>query len=147
MNKLFPIVLALLFFGCKIEIEPLQKKIFLQKYEELSPEGRYENYKVYILDSVEKWVKDRDNKFYNEENVIYWYENPDKKGNKPMDKFPPIIYQEIKNLGHQDIYLSEDDNKIPRLIKDIYNAGDVIITMGAGNIFKQNKKIFKEITC
>ena len=88
---IFPILLFM-FLGILVPWRMINKV-----YEELSPEGRYENYKVYILDSVEKWVKDRDNKFYNEENVIYWYENPDKKGNKPMDKFPPIIYQEIKN--------------------------------------------------
>ena len=124
MNKLFPIVLALLFVGCKIEIEPLQKKISLQKYEELSPEVRYENYKVYILDSVEKWVKDRDNKFYNEENVIYWYENPDKKGNKPMDKFPPIIYQEIKNsllLTFNEYEAIKEPDSLKKIISEYLN--------------------------
>ena len=39
----------------------------------------------------------RDNDFYNKKNVIDWYETPDKKGNRPMDKFPTIIYQEIRN--------------------------------------------------
>ena len=58
-----------------------------------------------------------------------------------------LIYNEIKNLGHHEIYLSEDDNKIPNLVKGIYNSGDIIVTMGAGNIFKQNINIYKKIAC
>ena len=72
-------------------------KMINKIYNERTPEGLYENYKWYITESVELWVKNRDNDFYNKKNVIDWYETPDKKGNRPMDKFPTIIYQEIKN--------------------------------------------------
>ena len=34
-------------------------------YKERTPEGLYENYKWYISESVELWVKNRDNDFYN----------------------------------------------------------------------------------
>ena len=63
----------------------------------MTPEGRYENYKWYILESAELWTKNRDNKFYDKQNVIDWYEKPNEEGKKPMDIFPPIIYNEIKN--------------------------------------------------
>ena len=72
-------------------------KMINKIYNERTPEGLYENYKWYIAESVELWVKNRDNNFYNKRNVIDWYETPDEKGNRPMDKFPTIIYQEIRN--------------------------------------------------
>ena len=115
---IFPILLFM-FLGILVPWKMINKV-----YEELSPEGRYENYKVYILDSVEKWVKDRDNKFYNEENVIYWYENPDKKGNKPMDKFPPIIYQEIKNsllLTFNEYKAIKEPDSLKKIISEFLN--------------------------
>ena len=67
--------------------------------QEMTPEGRYENYKWYISESAELWTKNRDNQFINQQNVIDWYETPNEKGKKPMDIFPPIIYSEIKKAA------------------------------------------------
>ena len=72
-------------------------QMFYKVKHEMTPEGRFENYKSYIVDSVELWVKNRDNGYYTIENVIDFYETPDSRGDKPMDKFPPIIYSEIRN--------------------------------------------------
>ena len=66
-------------------------------FKEITPEGRYENYKEYISESAKIWLKNRDNQFYDKENILNWYETPDKKGKKPMDLFPPIIYSNIKD--------------------------------------------------
>ena len=72
-------------------------RMYYKIYQEMTPEGRYENYKWYILESAELWTKNRDNKFYDKQNVIDWYEKPNEGGKKPMDIFPSIIYNEIKN--------------------------------------------------
>ena len=65
-------------------------------YNETQPEQQYQNYKKYVTDSVKIWVKNRDNQFYDKENIINWYEKADRNGNKPMDLFPPVIYSNIK---------------------------------------------------
>ena len=61
-----------------------------------TPEGIFENYKWWIVESVEKWTKDRDNEYYDKQTVINWYETKDSNGVTPKDNFPDFIYQEIK---------------------------------------------------
>ena len=63
----------------------------------MTPEGRFENYKWYILESSEVWTKNRNNGYYNKIEAINWYETENSKGERPMDQFPPFIYREIKN--------------------------------------------------
>ena len=75
-------------------------RMYYKIYQEMTPEGRYENYKWYISESAELWSKNRDNQFINKQNVISWYETPDKKGRKPMDIFPEIIYSKIKEAAN-----------------------------------------------
>ena len=62
-----------------------------------TPEGIFENYKWWIVESVEKWTKDRDNEYYDKQTVINWYETKDSNGVIPKDNFPDFIYQEIKD--------------------------------------------------
>ena len=84
----------------------------------MTPEGRFDNYKAYITDSVELWVKNRDNGYYTIDNVIDFYELEDKDGNKPMDNFPPIIYREIKN-ALSATFIDYADLKDPDELKQI----------------------------
>ena len=61
-----------------------------------SPEGLFENYKWWIVESVEKWTKDRDNDYYSKQKVIDWYETKQSDGVVPKNNFPDFIYSEIK---------------------------------------------------
>ena len=74
-------------------------RMYYKISEEMTPEGRYENYKWYISESSELWSKNKGNQFINKQNVIDWYETPNQKGQRPMDIFPPSIYSEIKNAA------------------------------------------------
>ena len=74
-------------------------RMYYKISNEMTPEGRYENYKWYISESSELWSKNKGNQFINKQNVLDWYETPNKKGQKPMDIFPPSIYSEIKNAA------------------------------------------------
>tara|TARA_A100001011_G_scaffold400886_1_gene520630 strand:- start:1657 stop:3033 length:1377 start_codon:yes stop_codon:yes gene_type:complete len=56
-----------------------------------------------------------------------------------------LIYNEMLSLGNKNIIYNQDIEKLPNEIKDIYNDGDIIITMGAGDIYKQNEIIFEAI--
>ena len=56
-----------------------------------------------------------------------------------------IIADETKRLGHKNILFIEDQNDIPTQLKDIAQPDDIIITMGAGNIWRQCEGIYEAI--
>lgn len=51
-----------------------------------------------------------------------------------------LIANSAKNFGHKNVYYEPDKTKIPDLLKSIYKKGDIIITMGAGDIWKYGEK-------
>lgn len=51
-----------------------------------------------------------------------------------------LIANAAKNYGHKNVYYEPDKTKIPELLKSIYKKGDIIITMGAGDIWKYGEK-------
>lgn len=57
-----------------------------------------------------------------------------------------LITNELKKIGHSNIIYVPDKTDIPQKIKEIHNAGDLIITMGAGDIWRQIEKISEEIS-
>ena len=48
-------------------------------------------------------------------------------------------------LDKKNIYLDESNSINTNIISDIYEDGDIIITMGAGDINKYNKNILDAI--
>lgn len=51
-----------------------------------------------------------------------------------------LIANAAKNYGHKNVYYEPDKTKIPELLKSIYKKDDIIITMGAGDIWKYGEK-------
>ena len=49
-------------------------------------------------------------------------------------------------MGYKNILLNKDVSLIPQMIQDVYQDGDIVITMGAGDIYKQNNIIFEAIS-
>ncbi|MEW6701596.1 MAG: UDP-N-acetylmuramate--L-alanine ligase [Bacteroidota bacterium] len=47
-----------------------------------------------------------------------------------------LIANSAKNFGHKNVYYEADKTKVPELLQKIYKKGDIIITMGAGDIWK-----------
>ncbi len=84
-----------------------------------SPEGLFENYKWWIVESVEKWTKDRDNDYYSKQKVIDWYETEDSAGFMPKDNFPDFIYLEIKDALKLVFESQELSSKDPDQAKEI----------------------------
>jgi len=46
-----------------------------------------------------------------------------------------VLYEEIQKYGHKNIYFEPDLNKIPSLLSQIIHPDDIILFMGAGNIY------------
>ena len=56
-----------------------------------------------------------------------------------------IISDEAEQLGHKHVELIADKTNIPARLKEIVQANDMIITMGAGNIWRQCEGIYEAI--
>lgn len=51
-----------------------------------------------------------------------------------------IIANEMKKLGHKEVYYIKDKENIPDFLKRKTEPGDIVITMGAGDIWKYGEK-------
>jgi len=51
-----------------------------------------------------------------------------------------LISNTAKNFGHKNVFYEPDKTKVPDLLQKIYKPGDIIITLGAGDIWKQGEK-------
>ena len=56
-----------------------------------------------------------------------------------------IISDEAERLGHKHVELIADQANIPTRLKEIVQANDMIITMGAGNIWRQCEGIHEAV--
>ena len=56
-----------------------------------------------------------------------------------------LIANTAKNFGHKNVFYEPDKSKIPDLLQKIYKPGDIIITLGAGDIWKQGEKFIASL--
>ncbi len=55
-----------------------------------------------------------------------------------------IVADAARNFGHKKVYYEPDKNKIPELLNDIVQEGDIILTMGAGDIWKYGEEFIEK---
>lgn len=56
-----------------------------------------------------------------------------------------MIANTAKNFGHKNVFYEPDKTKIPDLLKSIYKKGDIIVTLGAGDIWKFGEKFVEQL--
>jgi len=56
-----------------------------------------------------------------------------------------LIADTAKNYGHKDVHYVKDKNDLPGKLKEITKTGDIIITMGAGDIYRYGEKFVEQI--
>lgn len=56
-----------------------------------------------------------------------------------------LIVQAAKQYGHKDVHYVQDKKNVPAYLKKITKNGDIVITMGAGDIWKFGEQFLKEI--
>jgi UDP-N-acetylmuramate--alanine ligase len=56
-----------------------------------------------------------------------------------------LIANAAKNFGHKNVYYVPDKKDVPAFLKKIAKSGDMIITMGAGDIFKFGEEFKNQI--
>ncbi len=54
-----------------------------------------------------------------------------------------MITETAKKFGHKNVHYVPDKSKVPDLLKSIYQNGDIIITLGAGDIWKFGKQFIE----
>ena len=56
-----------------------------------------------------------------------------------------MIAERTLQYGHRDVRYVPDLEELPSLVKDTLNPGDVVITMGAGNIWRYGRRLFDQL--
>ena len=56
-----------------------------------------------------------------------------------------LISNELKKLNHKNVYYVQDKSNLPNEIKNIFKANDMLITIGAGDIWKVGNLIIKDL--
>jgi UDP-N-acetylmuramate--alanine ligase len=56
-----------------------------------------------------------------------------------------LIAKMAKQFGHKNVFYESDKTKIPELLQKIYRKGDIIITLGAGDIWKFGEKFVESL--
>ncbi len=65
---------------------------------------------------------------------------------KPIDGVSgALISETAKNYGHKDVHYLENASELPDKLTEIVQKGDMIITMGAGDIYKYGDKFVETI--
>ena len=63
---------------------------------------------------------------------------------KPIDGVSAeLITSTAKQYGHKRVHYIQDKNQVPEALNNIILPGDMVITMGAGDIWRQNEKIIE----
>ena len=57
-----------------------------------------------------------------------------------------LIIKQMKKLKYKNVFYVSNKNNISKLLKDIHKNGDLIIVMGAGDIWRQTKNISEELS-
>jgi UDP-N-acetylmuramate--alanine ligase len=56
-----------------------------------------------------------------------------------------LIVNAAKQYGHKDVHYIPDKKNIPAFLKSIVKSGDIVITMGAGDIWKYGEEFLSQI--
>ena len=51
-----------------------------------------------------------------------------------------LISDTAKEYGHRDVHYLKDKTELPGKLKEIVEDGDIVITMGAGDIYKYGEQ-------
>jgi UDP-N-acetylmuramate--alanine ligase len=54
-----------------------------------------------------------------------------------------LIVNAAKKFGHKDVHYIPDKKQIPAFLKSIVKSGDIVVTMGAGDIWKYGEEFLK----
>jgi len=51
------------------------------------------------------------------------------------------LYEEVKDHGHRHAHYIEDKDMIPEILRDELKEGDLVVFLGAGDVWRQGPKL------
>ena len=73
--------------------------------------------------------------FFNAEKLIVTGIYPSRE--KPIEGVTgQLVSDTAKRFGHKSVHYLEEITGLPQLLKEVTQKGDIVITMGAGDIYK-----------
>ncbi|MFH1487271.1 MAG: cyanophycin synthetase, partial [Pseudomonadota bacterium] len=67
-------------------------------------------------------------------------------GERPIEGVDAeALYRGIKEHGHREVFLCQDEEDILRRLGQIIEPGDVVMTLGAGNVFQVGEALLKKL--
>ncbi len=67
-------------------------------------------------------------------------------GEKPMEGVSArLIYDSIRKFGHKNAHYIKESSDIVKFLKDELKPGDLLITIGAGNVYKIGESLLQEL--
>lgn len=65
---------------------------------------------------------------------------------EPIEGVDGLMIAELTlQYGHRDVHYVPDLEELPSLLQDILEPGDVVITMGAGNIWRYGRRLYEQL--
>ncbi len=55
-----------------------------------------------------------------------------------------LVADAAKNFGHKNVIYVEDKNQLPEVLSDLVQEDDIVITMGAGDVWKYGEKFIEQ---
>jgi UDP-N-acetylmuramate--alanine ligase len=56
-----------------------------------------------------------------------------------------LIVNAAKQFGHKEAHYIQDKKKVPAFLKSTVKPGDIVVTMGAGDIWKYGEEFLKAV--
>jgi UDP-N-acetylmuramate--alanine ligase len=56
------------------------------------------------------------------------------------------LTEAIKNKGHKNVYYSKEPDEVVKQVLEVLKSGDLVLTLGAGTVWKLGEKIVEEIS-
>lgn len=65
-------------------------------------------------------------------------------GEEPVEGInSSVLVEKLKEFGHRGVFYGETTEKVLSVLRDRVNSGDVVLTMGAGDVYKYHDEVLK----
>lgn len=101
-------------------------------------------FQPHLYSRTQQMYKEFGLSFFNAEVLIITEIYPSRE--KPIEGVSgKMIADTAKNYGHKDVHYLADKASLPNHLQEIIKDGDIVITMGAGDIYKYNQNFVDQV--
>jgi UDP-N-acetylmuramate--alanine ligase len=102
-------------------------------------------FQPHLYSRTQQMYKEFGLSFFNAEVLIVTDIYPSRE--KPIEGITgKMISDTAKNYGHKDVHFLSDKALLPNKLQEIIKDGDIVITMGAGDIYRYNQNFVDQVS-